>query len=48
MLDTEVGVHRAKAKATAEKALIDEQLRQRLEEIKTQSFNWEESRLKYE
>jgi hypothetical protein len=33
MFDTEVGVHRANAKVKVEKAVIDEKLRQRLQEI---------------
>lgn len=46
LVDTETGVHRAKAKAAAEKALIDEQLKQRLEDLKTQPLTWEDSLLK--
>ncbi|MEM8909997.1 MAG: hypothetical protein AAGD05_19260, partial [Bacteroidota bacterium] len=46
LVDTETGVHRAKAKAAAEKALIDEQLRQRLEALKNQNLSWENSVLK--
>jgi len=40
-LNTEVGFHKTKAKITAEKAEIDELLRQRLEELKKQNLTWD-------
>lgn len=39
-LDTEVGVYKNNAKIQMEKALIDAQLAQKLEELKGQKFDW--------
>ena len=41
LVDTQVGTHRAHAKVQAEKALIDEQLRKRLYDLKQKGF-WED------
>ncbi len=40
-LNTEVSFHKTKAKISAEKAEIDELLRQRLEELKKQNLTWD-------
>ncbi len=41
-VDIEVGVHRTNAKVRAEKALIDEQLRQRLQALKNKELGWDD------
>lgn len=40
-VETEISIHQTKAKITAEKAEIDERLRQRLEELKNQNLQWD-------
>jgi len=42
LVDTETGTHRANAKVEIEKAIIDAQLKKRLQELGTRDVNWDE------